>query len=72
MRKTYAKILSLAVILVMAMVCFTGCIRFRTTMSIKNNGTADLALIYADTDKRGNGLCGNHQERIRKFHADLF
>ncbi len=47
MRKTYAKILSLTVILVMAMVCFTGCIRFRTTMSIKNNGTADLALIYA-------------------------
>ena len=47
MRKTFARILSLTVVLVMAMVCFTGCIRFRTTMSIKNNGTADLALIYA-------------------------
>ena len=35
-------------------------------------GAADLALIYADTDKCGNGLCRNHQERIRKFHADLF
>lgn len=47
MRRTFAKVLSLTVILVMATVCFTGCIRFRTTMSIKNNGTADLALIYA-------------------------
>ena len=47
MRRTYAKAVSVMVILVMTMFCLTGCLRFRTTMSIRNNGKADLAIIYA-------------------------
>ena len=47
MRSKYIKALSLMIILVMTVFCFTGCLRFRTTMSIRNNGKADLAIIYA-------------------------
>ena len=47
MRRNFTKILSLTIILVMAAFCFTGCIRFRTTMSIKNSGKANLEIIYA-------------------------
>ena len=47
MRKNHAKAISLMVILAMMVFCFTGCVRFRTSMSIRNNGKADLAVIYA-------------------------
>ena len=46
MRKTYAKAVSVFVVLMMAAFCLTGCVRFRTSMSIKNNGKADLEIIY--------------------------
>ena len=47
MRKNSIRILSVMVILALMMFCFTGCMRFRTTMSIKSNGKADLSVIYA-------------------------
>lgn len=47
MRKRFIKALSVMLMLVIMMFCFAGCVRFRTTMSIKNNGKADLAVIYA-------------------------
>ena len=47
MRRTHAKALSVMIILALTMFCLTGCVRFRTTMSIKGNGKADLAVIYA-------------------------
>ena len=47
MSRKNAKALSVMIVLVMTVFCFTGCIRFRTTMNIKGNGKADLSLIYA-------------------------
>ena len=47
MRRTHAKTLAVVIVLAMTVFCFTGCVRFRTTMSIKGNGKADLAVIYA-------------------------
>jgi len=46
MRKIYAKAISVMVLLTLAAFCFTGCVRFRTSMNIKNNGKADLTVIY--------------------------
>lgn len=47
MSRKNAKAVSVMIVLVMTVFCFTGCIRFRTTMNIRGNGKADLALIYA-------------------------
>ena len=47
MGRKVTKILSAFIVLVMAAFCFTGCIRFRTSMSIRGSGKADLAVIYA-------------------------
>lgn len=47
MRRDYVKALSVMIILVMTVFCFTGCVRFRTSMNISNNGKADLEVIYA-------------------------
>ncbi|MCR4558398.1 MAG: hypothetical protein K5779_11340 [Saccharofermentans sp.] len=47
MSRTHAKTLAVMIVLAMTVFCFTGCVRFRTTMSIKGNGKADLAVIYA-------------------------
>lgn len=46
MRKLYAKAISVMVLLTLAAFCFTGCVRFRTSMNIKSNGKADLTVIY--------------------------
>ena len=46
MRKLYAKAISVMVLLSLAAFCFTGCVRFRTSMNIKSNGKADLTVIY--------------------------
>ena len=46
MRKLYAKAISVMVLLTFAAFCFTGCVRFRTSMNIKSNGKADLTVIY--------------------------
>ena len=46
MRKNI-KAISVMFVLIMTMFCFTSCLRFRTSMRIKNNGRADLAIIYA-------------------------
>ena len=47
MGRKASKLLSVLIVLVMAAFCLTGCIRFRTTMSIRSSGKADLAVIYA-------------------------
>ena len=47
MGRKASKLLSVFIVLVMAAFCFTGCIRFRTSMSIRGSGKADLAVIYA-------------------------
>ena len=41
------KALSVLIILILTVFCFTGCLRFRTTVSIRNTGRADLAVVYA-------------------------
>ena len=41
------KALSVLIVLILTVFCFTGCLRFRTTVSIRNTGRADLAVIYA-------------------------
>ncbi|MBR2549381.1 MAG: hypothetical protein IKE92_05075 [Clostridiales bacterium] len=41
------KALSVMIVLILSVFCFTGCLRFRTTVSISNTGKADLAVIYA-------------------------
>ena len=47
MGRKASKLLAVLIVLVMAAFCLTGCIRFRTTMSIRSSGKADLAVIYA-------------------------
>ena len=41
------KALSVLIVLIISVFCFSGCLRFRTSVSIKNTGMADLTIIYA-------------------------
>ncbi len=46
MKKIWAVLFSM-----MCVVCLSGCMRFSTSVKVKTNGTADLALIYAISDQ---------------------
>ena len=47
MKTNLKKMMSIMLIMVMMLFCFTGCIRYRTTMGVKKNGKVDISIIYA-------------------------
>lgn len=56
MKQCFMKKMAALIVLIMTVLCFSGCIRYRTDMTVKKNGKADIELIYAvyadsDSDK---------------------
>ncbi len=62
--------MSLLVLVVMAAFCFSGCIRFRTTVGFKNNGKADLSLIYAYYSDLYDSVKDDLEEKAEAFEDD--
>ena len=70
MRRKIKKQLAVLLILVMAVFCFTGCIRYRTTMTVKGNGTTDVSFLFAFEADGFSEIADNLNEITSEFEKD--
>ena len=70
MRRKIKKQLAVLLILVMAVFCFTGCIRYRTTMTVKGNGTTDVSFLFAFEADSFSEIADNLNEITSEFEKD--
>ena len=61
------KIVSLALLLLTAMFLLTGCVRFRTTISVSSTGQVDVEMIYAILNEYGGSIMD--EEEIAEYEA---
>ena len=59
-----------AIIFVLMLFMFTGCIRFNTTIEVKKNGKADVSMIYAAYDSGDGSSSSDDEEDINKLKAE--
>ena len=70
MRRKIKKQLAVLLILVMAVFCFTGCIRYRTTMTVKGNGTTDVSFLFAFEADGFSEIADSLNEITSEFEKD--
>ena len=71
----------LTILMAICVLCFTGCIRFNTTVQVKSNGKADVSMLYAmqsedGTDTDSGSVADSFDElksegwEVEEYHED--
>ena len=70
MRRTAIKQTAILLILAIAVFCFTGCVRLRSTVKIRGDGTSDITLLFAIKNSSYNDVADNLEEIIDSLESE--
>ena len=70
MRRTAIKQTAILLIIAIAVFCFTGCVRLRSTVKIRGDGTSDITLLFAIKSSSYNDVADNLEEIIDSLESE--